>query len=195
MALKLRGDTIIDEAGKTLLELTNGIVTLTNEVNNLKNQSIDINKIKTQLADVFFPVGSIVYLEVATNPKDLYGVGNWERIQGYFLLAGNDAYEQYKPGATGGAVTKTTSGHTHGLSNGYAKMNPSDGTKALYYVLKTGVSYTTNRKMSTSSVNTSYSGGDADTRGIALAGNSNSATATVDVMPPFIAVYVWKRIS
>jgi hypothetical protein len=150
---------------------------------------------RKDLFDWIYPVGSIVYLDVDTRPEVLWGVGTWERIQGVFLLAGNDAYEQYAPGATGGAVTKTTSGHTHGLSNGYVRMNPSDGTKALYYTLKTGVSYTTNRKMSTSSVNTSYSGGDADTRGIALAGNSNSATDKVDVMPPFKAVYVWKRIS
>lgn len=56
MALKLRGDTIIDEAGKTLLELTN-------QVSNMMN--------------AIYPVGSLYISTKSTNPKDLFGFGTW----------------------------------------------------------------------------------------------------------------------
>lgn len=150
---------------------------------------------RKDLFDWIYPVGSIVYLDVPTDPADLWGVGTWERIQGKFLLAGNDAYEQYAPGVSGGAVTKTTSGHTHSLTSGYALINPSASSSGLYFQIKTGLSYKTNVKMTTSSKATSYTADSNDTRGIPLAGNSGSSTATVDVMPPFYAVYVWRRIS
>lgn len=148
---------------------------------------------RKDLFDWIYPVGSIVYLDVPTNPADLWGVGTWERIQGRFLLAGNDEYEQYAPGAIGGAVTKTTSGHTHSLSSGYALINMSASSNGIFAQINTKVtSWKDNYKHTVSG---RASSSTDNTRATKLAGNTGSKTDTVDVMPPYYAVYVWKRIS
>lgn len=112
MALKLRGDTIINEAGKTLLELTNQVANMFNAI---------------------YPVGSIyITLNGSFNPENVFG-GTWERIRGRFLLGANSTVEglpQVSLGGTGGEQSVVLGinhipSHTHykpstnvGLSSG-----------------------------------------------------------------------------
>lgn len=76
----------------------------------LANQSVtkdklgkDVTEVIDAVLDKVYPVGSIYCSIVGTNPKTLFGFGNWEYIeQGRVLLSqGSD----YKAGAIGGETT------------------------------------------------------------------------------------------
>lgn len=133
---------------------------------------------QSAILNYVYPVGSIYMSVTDTNPNIVFG-GTWEQIKDKFILSCGDTYAN---GATGGAAT-----HVHGLSNGYALINPSANVAAIYGKIKTVSNWTDNFKSTISGKATSFSGDN--TRGIALAGNSNSAST----LPPYIAVYVWKR--
>lgn len=152
-----------------------------NEIVNISLLGIKINGSGVGFdVDKVYPVGSIYMNINSDNPGDLFG-GTWERIQGVFLLAGNDKYEEYKPGATGGSVT-----HSHGYGSLYAAIYNA-GTSGHYYKTKTGVSFTANeQKKDTGAGATSTK---ACTEATQIYGNTGSANG----MPPFLAVYVWKR--
>lgn len=117
-----------------------------------------------------YPVGSIYMSVSSTSPATLFG-GTWERIKDTFLLSAGDTYSA---GNTGGeAAHKLTinemPNHTH----------------AIYYYLSSGdksFGYNFSSKGSQSS-QTTESGGIVNTGGSTAHNN----------MPPYLAVYVWKR--
>lgn len=159
------------------------------EVNGEKIGAIDFSKI--------YPVGSIYMSVNSTNPGTLFG-GTWTQIQNRFLLACGSSYSA---GSTGGASTVTltvdqipahnhtastnnTGGHSHGYESQKKRWADSPISGAGSVLAGTGaqsnyaVWYTT------------------DTQG------AHSHTVTVDNkgggkshnnMPPYLAVYVWKR--
>lgn len=133
----------------------------------------------TQLLLMAHPIGSIYSSTVATSPADLFG-GTWERIKDTFLLA---AGSTYAAGATGGEATHTLteselanhrhekiyyadSGQTFGLAQ------TGTGTNSSWYL-----DYSSASDNPGDALNTGYSGGDQP--------HNN--------MPPYLAVYVWKR--
>lgn len=141
----------------------------------------------------YYPVGSI-YLSVnSTNPGTIFG-GTWEQIKDRFLLACGSTYSN---GSTGGSKTHS---HKYGFQYGgfYADTMLEGNSDAglLNY-----------------SSNNSYSptGGGTNIGGITHGVNSNNTTASKDVsaahyrmiaqseyvstLPPYLAVYVWKRVS
>ena len=148
-----------------------------------KKSSVGVNCLPTQnnafqLSDAAwltaqgaYPVGAI-YLSVTNiNPAALFG-GTWERIGGRFLLGADD---NYAAGSTGGesAHKLTTSEmprHNHTLDN----YNVSAGNTTAYMTVQAQakVGYNGN-------VQTLYTGGD---------GSHNN-------MPPYLAVYMWKRVN
>ena len=161
------------------------------------------------ILDLIYPIGSIYMSITETSPDILIG-GGWEQIKDTFLLACGDSYAN---GSVGGSAshshtvnshTHTSAAHTHGLSNGYAKLNPSANVTSMYYNVKTVSSWTDNAKSAISGKAASNS--TDNTRGIALAGNSNSTTpgatgaaapgtTASSNLPPYLAVYIWKRVS
>lgn len=128
-----------------------------------------------------YPVGSI-YLSVNdTSPAEFFG-GTWERIKDCFMLAAGDTYAA---GSTGGEAQHTLSQdemptHRHSsdsFMNGYAGAS-TETDKYITWVNKGDVH--TNAPIGTSGlVNTTYVGGSKP--------HNN--------MPPYLAVYMWKRIS
>lgn len=144
-------------------------------------QAIAIGDIR----DIIFPVGSIVqYTDASINPGNLIG-GTWERIQGRFLFA---ADESHAIGTTGGSetVALTTAQmprHNHLI------ISMAKGTTSPDY------QHTVARY---DRENTSW-----DDCHYQLNGNSNDANggkssytgsgAAHDNMPPYLAVYMWKR--
>lgn len=117
-----------------------------------------------------YPLGSI-YLSVnSVNPGELFG-GTWERIQDVFLLASGNTYDA---GSTGGErehklTVNEMPSHQHTLSNGNAAGPTYDWTPAAVQ-LNGENGWTWN-------ANTHPVGGGA--------AHNN--------MPPYLAVYVWKR--
>ena len=119
-----------------------------------------------------YPVGSIYMSVNNTDPSTLFG-GTWEQIKDMFLLSAGDTYAA---GSTGGEAQHTLTveempEHQHSLH--YRSIYSGDG--------------------STSAITSkSYSSGSTSKENGAIATGGGQAHNN---MPPYLAVYVWKRIS
>lgn len=162
----------------------------------------DINAI----IDAMYPVGSI-YLSVNNvSPATFFG-GTWEQIQDKFLLC---AGAGHPAGETGGAETDQVT--TGGTVGGHA-LTTAEMPKHTHYVI--GNAPQSGVDPSTSNAIARYAAANqsdlpyslrastwqyAD-RGLSSqtgSGNSHThgftgSTVTVDTMPPYLAVYAWKR--
>lgn len=146
-----------------------------------KKSSVGVNCLPTQnnafqLSDAAwltaqgaYPVGAIYLSVTNVNPATLFG-GTWEAIGGRFLLGANSTYAA---GSTGGEsshklTTTEMPRHNHTLDN----YNVSAGNTTAYMTVQAQakVGYNGNVQML-------YAGGD---------GSHNN-------MPPYLAVYMWKR--
>lgn len=123
------------------------------------------------LLDKIFPVGYIYLSTVATNPKDLFG-GTWERLKDRFLLAAGDTYSA---GATGGEATHTLTKDEMPSHNHYAAINGGAD------------SYGRNRTTINSFANNTKGYSDSSTIFNTGGGGAHNN------MPPYLAVYMWKR--
>ena len=142
------------------------------------------NETYVSLLDFIYPVGSIYMSVNAANPGELIG-GTWERIKDRFLLSAGDTYAA---GNTGGSAKATLPSHTHTFgSGGYQMWGAKIGTgstepgnqisgDAKFYAAVKGKS-TSNYKWLE----------NVDSKGVSDVSQAN--------MPPYLAVYVWKRIS
>lgn len=118
-----------------------------------------------------YPVGSIYMSLSSTDPKTLFG-GTWERLKDRFLLAAGD---KYSVGATGGEATHTLTKDEMPSHNHYAAV--SGGTDS-YGQNRTAISSFTIKTQGYSDSSTIFSTGG---------GNAHNN------MPPYLAVYMWKR--
>lgn len=141
-------------------------------------QSESTQKIKwSVLLDKLYPVGCIYQSAKATSPAELFG-GTWEQIKDQFILAAGDTYAA---GSTGGEAThKLTDAemprHAHNIAKG-AKNTDGTGTKFEIY----------SAYQSESSIAEGYYW----TATTLFAGNSKPHNN----MPPYVAMYIWKRIA
>lgn len=120
------------------------------------------------------PVGSVYISELDTSPEDLFG-GKWERIKDRFLLAAGDTYTagEAKGEATHKLTVDEMPSHRHTaypFSMWYDSSNYDAhlaGGSLYYWQLDSDTRHTT------------YTGGSA--------AHNN--------MPPYLVVYVWKRVA
>ena len=137
------------------------------------------------IRDIIFPVGSIVqYTDASIDPGNLLG-GTWERIQGKFLFAADSSHEI---GTTGGSetVTLTTANlpaHRHFV------VNLSKGTTGPDYLHS--VARYDRENTSWEDCHYQLSGNENEANG-GRSSATGSGTAHNN-MPPYIAVYIWKR--
>ena len=131
-----------------------------------------------------YPVGSIYMSVNSTDPGTLFG-GTWERLQDRFLLA---AGSTYTAGSTGGKKTHT---HTYGVKwasnwglpaadTGMIEIRKSDGTYQQGTRGGTGTFTVNNGASASHSVSAGWFSNEA----------SVSDTSS---LPPYLAVYMWKR--
>lgn len=123
--------------------------------------------IKSQLLNSIYPIGSIYMSVNSTNPENFIG-GTWEKIQDKFLLASGSTYSA---GSTGGEATHKLTidempKHNHNayLSGG----SLASAAGRLLFETAAGQEFYNSIKSA---------GGDQP--------HNN--------MPPYLAVYVWKR--
>ena len=146
------------------------------------------SKIKQTSALSAYPVGSIYMSVNSTDPGILFG-GTWEQLEDRFLLA---AGTEYSAGATGGSAEHTLTldqmpSHHHAVAKQYLhRLDSSDDNFANY-----------------------GQGGSLGGWGLAVASQNNSGITrlgiqghdtqdtgsgqSVNHMPPYLAVYMWKR--
>ena len=128
-------------------------------------------KTAAEIMLTLYPVGAVYISVNSTSPASLFG-GTWEQLQDRFLLA---AGSTYSAGSTGGEATHTLTvdempSHSHTI-NRYTSSVGSTGT---------GFSREQNVAISKDNQYGPHStGGD-------LPHNN---------MPPYLAVYMWKRVS
>lgn len=132
----------------------------------------------TRLLSMIYPVGSVYISANNTEPSLLFG-GKWERLQDRFLLA---AGTTYAAGTTGGEAKHTLQEwempvHAHNITD-----------TGLSGGVNLGVAW--GQYVSESSAEKSY--------GININGTLKAAEAGSgephNNMPPYLAVYMWKRI-
>lgn len=139
--------------------------------------------------NMVYPVGSIYMSVNSTSPASLFG-GTWEQIKDRFLLSAGNSYTA---GSTGGEAQHTLTvdempSHKHGVrvrvqgyggwetytSNHYGVMFQANDTVGYH-----GPNYTAHSAEVTN---------DADTM-------NNGGSQPHNNMPPYLAVYMWERVS
>ena len=164
-----------------------------------------------QVFNMIYPVGSIYMSVNSTSPSILFG-GTWEQIEDTFLLT---AGSTYTAGDTGGSATHTPDGilsggavgnHTltetelpvvrsgtidwHGQEHGTHIYTIGDkwyGTKVNNMYQTTGQ---TNGAYSYQSIGFQFGGGGAHNHPFTQPTFTGTSQNT---MPPYLAVYCWKR--
>lgn len=151
-----------------------------------------------------YPVGSIYMSVNSTSPATLFG-GTWERIQDRFLLAAGSTYAAGKMDGSADAVVVR---HSHGQSS--HAHSPSDGEQYgfLEYKQDTHVSRTKVKTDSSSAGRYAILGtsgaSSAQASNLDFAHYTSFATPGISDsgvsgegknMPPYLTVYMWKRIS
>lgn len=144
---------------------------------NLTINSLTVNdmRIATQLVlDVMYPVGSVFISTTDVSPTAYFG-GQWEQIKDTFLLSCGDNYEN---GSTGGEKEHTLNvdempGHAHQM---YLKYDSGNATIPAW-----GVKYQFNQPSTQS-------------KGLITSTGSLGGGKAHNNMPPYLAVYMWKRI-
>lgn len=156
------------DSAETLATTANGnATTALNKINELESE---ISALKSDLANKLYPVGSIYLSVYATNPSELFG-GTWDRLKDRFLLAAGDSYAG---GSTGGEAEHTLTvgempSHTHTTRLGW------NNTKG--WGIAASESGATNATVDAGTVTEATGDGRPHNN-----------------MPPYLAVYMWKRI-
>lgn len=148
----------------------------------INNQYVNYNTLKSTLLKEIYPIGSIYMSVNSTSPANLFG-GTWERLQDRFLVGASNTFSA---GTEGGSRSITLTkdnlpSHDHGTwaranatdsTAGYNSMVDSYGTGESVKGWAASLSQTTKKEMRTTTE-----------------GNGTS----FDILPPYLAVYMWKR--
>ena len=131
--------------------------------------------------NAIYPVGSIYISVNETNPGTLFG-GTWEQIKDRFLLACGDAYIN---GKTGGRAN-----HKHPTSEHTLTVDemPSHAHSLMNYNDESGYKFVPNIGGGSKgfyNMGTSKNGGNKP--------HNHGDTGSANHMPPYLAVYMWKR--
>lgn len=139
------------------------------------------------IIDLIYPVGSIYMSVNSADPGTLFG-GTWQQIKDRFLLSAGDTYAA---GNTGGSADAVVVKHFHQPSTGdgfHAYMSGTAERVRVGTSTGSGARYAIVGKKNASS---------ADASGLRYAGNTDytGSDGAGKNMPPYLAVYVWQRIS
>lgn len=167
-----------------------------------------------------YPVGSIYMSTVSTNPATLFGFGTWEAMPaGRVLLAqGKSSWSTtYNAGSTGGEATHQLTiaeipSHDHAVSiqssgdhNHIASSNKS-GTHSHVLPTANALGSGSGYVIGTSNGGNLNTTGNGEHSHVININNNGTHTHTSTItktgsgqahsnMPPYLAIYIWKRIS
>lgn len=145
--------------------------------------------------DIVYPVGSI-YLSVnSTSPASLFG-GTWEQLKDRFLLGAGSSYTN---GSTGGSATHTLTAnempkhkHREVFDVGNNFVRPIAASASSAYTESTSVTDGTYKRITESFENASAS---STTPFYPILTMEAGGGASHNNMPPYLTVYMWKRVS
>ena len=174
-----------------------------------QGQTIDNNiDIINEFLNKTYPIGSIYMNINNVNPGTLFG-GTWEQIQDRFLLAAGNSYNG---GSTGGAAshTHTSAAHTHTTAGHILTVNEMPSHTHPIYYDSNFCAYSTGNNNSwkqglvnvnypagdyPTNQNQPYSGGGASHSHGDTGSTTPSNTGSSSNLPPYLTVYIWKRIA
>lgn len=135
----------------------------------------DISAVKTG----FFPIGYIYITTSSASPAGIFG-GTWERIKDKFLLAAGNTYTA---GSTGGSADAVVVSHDHieyGTNSGGAE------DYRMAYKSETGTDY---------GIYYEPDGATVGSKGVFVRTLSAGVDGTGKNMPPYLTVYMWRRVA
>lgn len=158
----------------------NGNLTVTGDLR-VQGETLAVN---WSTINVIYPVGSIYMSVSSTSPAVLFGGGTWEQLKNRFLIGCGDSYSA---GATGGSATHTLSvaempthgNHLYGSGDWIGQ--GASGGKYL------------NTDANMSSYGSSGRGWNLSSNEAYPAGYTTGGGQAHNNMPPYLAVYMWKR--
>lgn len=182
-------------------------------VTNVINRDVQpqIDSLNNNITNIIYPVGSIYMSVNSTNPSLLFG-GEWEQLKDRFLLGTGDTYTG---GSTGGSADAVVVKHNHTQNphnhtqNAHNHTANSDGTRSFLTaptgsnwnevagskISGSGYRYVATPDTSNYNVWVNQSANKTATNQAQTATNQESGVdGTGKNMPPYLAVYVWKRI-
>lgn len=132
-------------------------------------------RLNKSVIDMVYPVGAIYMSVNSTNPGNLFG-GKWEQIKDKFLLSAGDSYAA---GSTGGEAQHTLTvdempTHSHEVW-AFAENTGSGDAWSFSMQKGKGVWY------------------DVDAEGSHI--KSQGGSRPHNNMPPYLTVYMWRRIA
>ena len=168
-----------------------------NDLDDIKdNSNIDLLSV--------YPIGSIYISYSSTNPSTLFG-GTWTQIQGKFLLGVSSTYSVGSTGGNSSVTSSSASGNTGGSSSA----NTGSTTLTINQIPRHTHNYTLvdflqsgtagsqvgvlNPPGTKATATTSTGGSQGHTHSMAHTHSIGSHTHTVNTLPPYIAVYMWRR--
>ena len=169
---------------KTLATTASG--NATTALNNINELESEISSLKSDLANKLYPVGSIYMSVNATNPSALFG-GTWEQIKGRFLIGtgANETNNADYWGAYPAGSVNCPAGEMGGEAKHTLTVNEMPNHT---HIVRVGWSNTKGWGLITSYGNDANAVVDAGTTTWAAGGDKPHSN-----MPPYLAVYMWKR--
>ena len=160
----------------------------TTDIEELQSTKVNISA----LLNLIYPVGSIYFSVNNVSPQTFIG-GTWEQIKDRFLLCSGSSYSA---GSTGGTANHN---HKYGFRfGGYYRdiaLENANGTGAL----TGGVGGSANAVRAVGNGKITAEVNNNSTTGVKSlefnAYESITTTSNTSNMPPYLAVYVWKRTS
>ena len=195
-----------DIPNKFIVEDMNWINTGQIYINNVVFNPIDK---KSSIFDLIYPIGSIYMSVNNINPNVLFG-GRWEQLKDKFLLGDGDVYENGSTGGSADAVVvkhnhtqnphnHTQNAHSHSPGSDRSFMTAPTGSGwnevAGSNVSGSGYHYVATSDKKNYNVYVAGSGNATATNKEATATNKEAGEdGTGKNMPPYLTVYMWKRI-
>lgn len=150
---------------------------------------VGISDIKTsEIINLIYPIGSIYISTSSADPQTLFG-GTWQQVQNKFLLA---AGSSYTAGDTGGSTTHTHTTASHTLTTNEIPSHSHRIDQTIEQKFSRELGNWTTFKSGTSDVFpneiwTQSAGGSQ--------AHNHGDTGSSSNMPPYLVVYVWKRMA
>ena len=170
----------------------------------LESQQSPVQVISAELSavlNVVYPVGSYYITDEPTSPAVLFG-GTWERVTGRFLLGATDngsvgnnlqSTDSVEAGSTGGEATHTLLRAE--IAEHYHLPMTESGEYGFVTTIATGDGFTRHTIASGSGAPNMVRSPNALSRNTRTGDVVNEHDLPHNNMPPFVAVYIWHRLS
>lgn len=160
--------------------LENSISSLENELEeSINNLDTKITEFQNTFLNLVYPIGAIYLSLSSTNPGTLFG-GTWEQLKDRFLLGAGDSYSV---GGTGGEATHTlTEAELPNIQGTLPHMAYGEYKLTGVFTFDTGG-------------NSNYEAKNSDTKNSSRYLMNFGNNEAHNNMPPYLTVYMWKRVS